>query len=179
MIIPKTINIGNKIGIIAPARKISFKELNFCIEILESWGLEVVFGEFLLEQDNQFSGTVEQRSFDLQNMIDDVEIKAILCARGGYGTIQIIDRIDFSNLHKNHKWIIGYSDITVLHCHLNQIGLATLHSTMPINFSRNTKKSLESFKNTIFGIENMIVAPAHQFNRRGKIEGEINFELPF
>ena len=143
------------------------------IKILESWGLEVVFGEFLFEQDNQFSATVEQRSFDLQNMIDNVEIKAILCARGGYGTVQIIDRIDFYSLHKNHKWIIGYSDITVLHCHLNQIGLATLHATMPINFSKNTQKSLESFKNAIFGIENVIVAPAHQFNRTGKIEGEI------
>ena len=74
-------------------------------------------------------------------MIDDEAIKAILCARGGYGTVQIIDKIDFSKLNKSPKWIIGYSDITVLHSHLNQLGLATLHATMPINFSKNTQNN--------------------------------------
>ena len=107
MIIPEKINIGDKIGILATARKISWAELNPAIEILESWGLKVVLGKFLFEEENQFSGTLEQRAVDLQNMINDDAIKAILCARGGYGTIQIIDKIDFSKLHKNPKWIIG------------------------------------------------------------------------
>ena len=98
MIIPEKINIGDKIGILSTARKISFAELNPAIQILESWGLKVVFGKFLFEEDNQFSGTVAQRTSDLQNMIDNKEIKAILCARGGYGTVQIIDKIDFSSL---------------------------------------------------------------------------------
>ncbi|MEC9209381.1 MAG: LD-carboxypeptidase [Bacteroidota bacterium] len=173
MIIPKKINIDDKIGIIATARKISFKELNPAIEILESWGLRVVFGRFLFEDHNQFSGTVEQRAADLQNMINDDSIKAILCARGGYGTVHIIDKIDFSKLTKNPKWIIGYSDITVLHSHLNQLGLATLHATMPINFSKNTQKSLESFKNILFGRANIIKSPSHKFNRLGKVETEI------
>lgn len=170
---PRKLNIGDKIGIIASARKISFEELHPAIEILESWGLEVVFGNFLLGEDNQFSGTVEQRVFDLQNMINDDSISAILCARGGYGTVQIIDIIDFSCLNINHKWIIGYSDITVLHSHLNQLGLVSLHATMPINFSQNTTKSLDSLHNSLFGIENIIVSPSNKFNQFGKIEAGI------
>ena len=173
MIIPEKINIGDKIGILATARKISWAELNPAIEILESWGLKVVLGKFLFEDDNQFSGTLEQRAIDLQNMINDDAIKTILCARGGYGTVQIIDKIDFSKLHENPKWIIGYSDITVLHSHLNQLGLATMHATMPINFSKNTQKSLESLKNTLFGIENIIESPSHKFNRLGTVKAEI------
>ena len=173
MIIPNKIKIGDKIGIIATARKIALEELNPAIEILESWGLEVVLGKFLFEEDNQFAGTVEQRTIDLQNMIDDDAIKAILCARGGYGTVQIIDKIDFSKLVKNPKWIIGFSDITVLHSHLNQLGVATLHATMPINFSKNTPKSLESLKNSLFGKANSIESPVHKFNRLGKVNAEI------
>ena len=173
MIIPKKINIGDKIGIVSTARKISIEELNPAIEIIQSWGLEVVLGKFLFEEYNQFSGNTSQRVADLQNMIDNEDIKAILCARGGYGTVQIIDKIDFSALSQNPKWIIGYSDITVLHSHLNQLGFATLHATMPINFCENTPQSLESFKNAIFGKENFIQTPPHNFNRIGKVEAEI------
>ena len=173
MIIPEKINIGDKIGIIATARKISLEQLNPAIEILESWGLKLVFGRFLFEEDNQFSATVEQRRIDFQNMINDDAIKTILCARGGYGTVQLIDEIDFSKLYKTPKWIIGYSDITVLHSHLNKLGLATLHATMPINFSKNTPKSLESLQRVLFGMKNIIKSPSHRFNRLGKVEAEI------
>jgi muramoyltetrapeptide carboxypeptidase len=173
MIIPKEINIGDKIGIVSTARKISHKELAFSIEILESWGLEVVLGDFFFESDNQFSGTVDQRVVSLQNMIGDDTISAILCARGGYGTIQIIDKIDFSNLYKNPKWIIGYSDITVLHSHLNELGLATLHATMPINFSNNTQKSLDSLHKALFGIENIIESPSYFLNKLGRVQAQI------
>ena len=173
MIIPKRINIGDKIGIISTARKISLKELNPAIEIFESWGLEVILGKFLFEENNQFSGTIEQRAADLQRMINDEAIKAIFCARGGYGTVQIIDAINFFSLNKNPKWIIGYSDITVLHSHLNKLGVATLHATMPINFLNNTTKSLESLHKVLFGIKNIIESPTHKFNRLGKVKGEI------
>ncbi|MEC7645899.1 MAG: LD-carboxypeptidase [Bacteroidota bacterium] len=173
MIIPKKINIGDKIGILATARKISIEELNPAIAILESWGLEVVLGKFLFEDDNQFAGTIDQRAEDLQHMIDNDEIKGILCARGGYGTVQIIDKINFDNLYKNPKWIIGYSDITVLHSHLHQLGLATLHATMPINFSKNTKKSLDSLYKVLFASPNIIQISTHKFNKLGNVEGEI------
>ncbi len=175
MKIPKKINIGDKIGVISTARKISFIELKPAITILESWGLEVILGDFLFEEYNQFAGTKEQRTIDLQNMIEDDSIKAILCARGGYGTVQIIDNIDFSYLFKNPKWIIGYSDITVLHSHLNKIGLASLHSSMPINFSENSEKSLQSIQNVIFGIEERICIKIkfNKFNKLGTTQANI------
>lgn len=173
MIIPEKINIGDKIGVVATARKISMKELIPAIETLESWGFKVVLGRFIFEEYNQFSGTVDQRVVDLQSMIDDNEIKAILCARGGYGTVQIIDKIDFSRLFREPKWIIGYSDITVLHSHLNQFGLATLHATMPINFSKNTKQALDSLRNTLLGRESIIKIASNRMNRLGIAEAEI------
>ena len=173
MILPKKLKIGDKIGIISTARKISLEELSSAIKLLESWGIKVVLGRNLFEKDNQFSGTIKQRSTDLQQMIDDNSIKAILCARGGYGTVQIIDNIDFSNLRNNPKWIVGYSDVTVLHSHLHNLGFASLHATMPINFETNTKESLKSLKNSLFKIERSIECKAHPFNRFGKTEADI------
>ena len=106
-------------------------------------------------------------------MIDDNSIKAILCARGVYGTVQIIDAINFSNLKKNSKWIVGYSDATVLHSHLNNLGMASLHATMPINFEGNTNESLWSLKNALFGNLNNVECKAHPLNKFGKIEGDV------
>ena len=173
MIIPKKLEAGNKIGVISTARKITIQELSPAIKTIENWGLKVVLGVNLFKEEDQFSGTVEQRTTDLQSMIDDNSIKAILCARGGYGTVQIIDAINFTNLKKNSKWIVGYSDVTVLHSHLNNLGIASLHSTMPINFESNTKGSLSSLKNSLFGNLNRIECKAHPLNKFGKIEGDI------
>ena len=173
MIIPKKLTKGDKIGIISTARKISLEELKPAIHILESWSLEVVLGTNLLEVDNQFSGTVHQRTADFQSMIDDKSIRAILCARGGYGSIQIIDNIDFSSLKKNPKWIVGYSDVTVLHSHLNTLGIASMHATMPINFSTNTDKAIQSLRKSLFGLENNIKCKTHPFNKLGSVEAEI------
>jgi len=173
MIIPEKLVVGDKIGIISTARKITIEELSPAIKKLKSWGLKVVFGDNLFKEDDQFSGTVEQRTIDLQSMIDDSGIKAILCARGGYGTVQIIDAINFSNLKKNSKWIVGYSDVTVLHSHLNNLGIASLHATMPINFESNTKESLSSLRNSLFGNLNNVECKAHPLNKFGKIEGNI------
>ena len=173
MIIPEKLVVGDKIGIISTARKITTEELSPAIKTLKSWGLKVVFGANLFKEDDQFSGTVEQRTIDLQSMIDDNGIKAILCARGGYGTVQIIDAINFSNLKKNSKWIVGYSDATVLHSHLNNLGMASLHATMPINFEGNTNESLLSLKNALFGNLNNVECKAHPLNKFGKIEGDV------
>ena len=173
MIIPEKLRIGDKISIISTARKITIEELGPAIITLESWGLKVVLGVNLFQEDDQFSGTFEQRTADLQSMIDDNSVKAILCARGGYGTVQIIDTINFTNLKKNSKWIVGYSDVTVLHSHLNNLGIASLHATMPINFEGNTKESLSSLKNSLFGNLNSIECKAHPLNKFGKIVGDI------
>ena len=173
MIIPEKLVVGDKIGIISTARKITIEELKPPIKTLESWGLKVVLGANLFQEDDQFSGTVDQRTNDLQIMIDDNSIKAILCARGGYGTVQIIDAINFTNLKKNSKWIVGYSDATVLHSHLNNLGMASLHATMPINFEGNTNESLLSLKNALFGNLNNVECKAHPLNKFGKIEGDV------
>ena len=173
MIIPGRLKIGDKIGIVSTARKISLGELKAAILILESWGFEIVLGKNLFKENNQFSGTVEQRTTDLQSMIDNDAIKAILCTRGGYGTVQIIDNINFYSLQKNPKWIIGYSDVTVLHSHLNNLGIASLHATMPINFSNNSNESLQSLKNSLLGRSNRIECKSHDFNRLGQVDAEI------
>ena len=173
MIIPEKLVVGDKIGIISTARKITIEELKPATKTLESWGLKVVLGANLFQEDDQFSGTVDQRTNDLQIMIDDNSIKAILCARGGYGTVQIIDAINFTNLKKNSKWIVGYSDATVLHSHLNNLGMASLHATMPINFEGNTNESLLSLKNALFGNLNNVECKAHPLNKFGKIEGDV------
>jgi muramoyltetrapeptide carboxypeptidase len=173
MIIPEKLKIGDKIGIVSTARKITLEELKAATLILESWGLEIVLGKNLFEENNQFSGTIGQRTADLQSMIDNDAIKAILCARGGYGTVQIIDKIDFSSLKKTPKWIIGYSDVTVLHSHLNNLGIASLHATMPINFANNSNESLQSLKNSLFGKSNRIERKSHAFNRLGQVDAEI------
>ena len=173
MRIPEKLKKGNKIGLISTARKISLVELDPAIQLLNSWGLEVVFSENLFNEDNQFSGTERQRTADLQGMIDDESIKAIFCVRGGYGTVQIIDNINFSNLKKTPKWIIGYSDVTVLHSHLHNLGIATLHASMPINFPTNTTESLDSLRNCLFGEDYVIECNPHEFNNNGKVIAEI------
>ena len=169
----KKLNFGDKIGIISTARKISIKEIDIAINIFNAWGLKVEFGANLFKEDNQFSGTIKQRTFDLQAMLDDDKINAVICARGGYGTVQIIDNVDFSSFVNNPKWIVGYSDVTVLHSHLNNLNIPTLHASMPINFNSNTKESIETLRKTLFGKQNNIKSDANNFNILGQAEGEI------
>ena len=170
---PSDLKKGDQIGIISTARKISKKELEFAKNTLEDWGLKVVFGNNLFQEYNQFAGTDVQRSADLQQMIDNPDIKAIICARGGYGTVRILDLIDFSDLKANPKWIAGYSDVTALHSTLHNLNITSLHSTMPINFSDNTKTSLESLKQTLFGNLMSYNFPRHDLNRIGHTKGRV------
>ena len=171
--IPNKLNKGDKVAIVATARAISKEELSQAVDLFKSWGLGVIFGANLFKIENQFAGNDDERANDLQEMIDNNDVKAIFCARGGYGTARIVDKIDFSNLKNNPKWIVGYSDVTVLHSHLNKLGIASLHATMPINFKTNAKESLASLKNGLFGNENNILCGPHPFNKFGKVEAEI------
>jgi muramoyltetrapeptide carboxypeptidase len=173
MIIPTYLKKGDKIGIIATARKISETELAPALKIIEENGLIPVLGKNLFHSYHQFSGTDAERCADLQAMLDDNSIKAIIIARGGYGTVRIIDKIDFSNFKKNPKWIVGYSDITVLHAHINKmLGIATLHATMPINFLQDTYATETLFK-ALFGEKLHYEFVAHKLNRKGNAEGEL------
>jgi muramoyltetrapeptide carboxypeptidase len=173
MIIPTYLKKGDKIGIVATARKISEAELAPALQIIEEKDLIPVLGKNLLGACHQFSGTDDERSADLQNMLDDESIKAVIVARGGYGTVRIIDRIDFSKFKQYPKWIVGYSDITVLHSHIhNTLGIATLHATMPINFLQDAFATETLFK-ALFGEKLFYEFDAHKLNRKGKAEGEI------
>src|SRR3990172_10466429 len=120
MTAPPYLKKGDKIGIVAPARKISKEEIQFAIDVFEKWGLKVVLGKNIFENEHQYSGSDEQRAKDLQDMLDDNSIRAIISARGGYGTLRIIDKLDFKKFQEKPKWIIGYSDITVFHAHIHQ-----------------------------------------------------------
>jgi len=171
--IPNKIKVGDKIGLISTARKITMTEIQPAIDILKSWGLKIVLTDSLFYEDHQFSGTIPQRTTALQLMIDDPSINAILCARGGYGTVQIIDSVNFSNLRKNPKWLIGYSDVTVLHSHLNKYGISSLHATMPINFKNNSKDTLLSLKKILFEKKNFISCSTNSLNRLGRVQAEI------
>lgn len=173
MIIPKNLEKGDKIGIISTARKISKKEIKTAIDLFSSWGLDVKLGKYLFEEKDQFAGTSKQRAKDFQSMLEDKEIKAIVCARGGYGTLKIIDKIDFKTILKNPKWIVGYSDATVLHSHLNKLKVASIHATMPINFSKNTKPAIATFKKALFGENYIIEAKSCEQNKKGEAAGEL------
>ena len=175
MITPPYLKSGDKIAIVATARKVSPAEMDVAIGTLRSWGLQVITGPHLFGANNQYSGTDEERTADLQMMLDDTDIKAIICARGGYGTVRIIDQLNFSTFEQHPKWIVGYSDITVLHSHIQtRFGIETLHATMPINFpDEGTEAATESLRKALFGEPldyNIVSSP---FNKYGNVSGEL------
>jgi len=173
-ILPNNLKKGDKISLISTARKIDVEKLGHAKEVLNKWGLKVVEGKNLRAESDQFCGTDIQRASDLQAAVNDNSIKAIICFRGGYGTVRILESVDFSNLIKNPKWVCGYSDVTALHNYLNtKCNIATLHSTMPVNFETNTNVALESFRKALFGEIYNIVAETHELNREGDAFGKI------
>jgi len=171
-IAPAYLKKGDKIGVLACARKISADEIQPAIDILNSWGLEVILSKNLFCVDNQFAGTDEERAEDLQAMLDNTSVKAVISARGGYGTMRVIDKIDFTQFKKNPKWVLGYSDITALLSHINNIGIETLHATMPINFTKNAEAT-ETLRKALFGEHLNYTVNAHPLNRKGTAEAEL------
>ncbi|MFL5765752.1 MAG: LD-carboxypeptidase [Bacteroidia bacterium] len=164
MTTPPYLKKGDRIAIVAPARKISPEELQPGIDVLKSWGLEVVTGKNLFHADHQFSGTDKERADDLQQSLDDPSIKAVISARGGYGTMRIIDQLNFSKFKSSPKWIIGFSDITVLHSHIHQLGIETMHAKMMYNFAKDDASS-ESLRKALFGEKLGYAFPSHPGNR--------------
>jgi muramoyltetrapeptide carboxypeptidase len=175
IIIPPYLKPGDTIGIVATARKVFRINMEESAKIMEGWGFKVKFGKNLFGDVNQYSGTDEERAEDLQTMLDDPEIKAVISARGGYGTMRIIDRLDFTEFKKHPKWVVGYSDITVLHSHIHRnCHVATLHATMPINFKLDLF-STESLRKALMGIpqEYKTTNETSVKNREGKAEGQL------
>ncbi|MGQ9621507.1 MAG: S66 peptidase family protein [Bacteroidales bacterium] len=142
--IPESLHSGDAVAIISPSYAIDEEKIANAVRLLEEWGLKVSVGRNALNRSGPFAGTDKERLEDLQEVVSDSRIKAVFCARGGYGLLRIIDRVDFSSLEKYPKWFIGYSDMTVLHMWLGEVcGIASLHAEMPLYYS-NTEKSPET-----------------------------------
>lgn len=148
---PDYLKIGDTVAIVSTARKVEKSEMDFAVNLLKSWGLHVVFGKTINAENNQFAGSDDLRIKDFQMMMDNPAIRAIWCARGGYGTVRIIDYLDFSHVVKHPKWIIGYSDVTVLHAQLHRLGVISLHAQMPVQLEKKTNESAESIRKILFG----------------------------
>jgi muramoyltetrapeptide carboxypeptidase len=174
--VPPYLRKGDTIGIVCPSGYMPAERAKTCIDTLQQWGYEVRIGKTLGHQYHYFSGTDEERAADLQSMLDDPTVKAVLCARGGYGLSRIIDQLDFRQFRKHPKWLIGFSDITVLHAHLYwQLKTASLHAPMAGAFNDATADDIyiASLQKAMKGgLANYTVA-AHPFNRNGKATGEL------
>lgn len=154
MLTPSTLKREDTIGIVAPARSIEKEEIEPAIKMINDWGLHAITGKNLFRKHHQFAGTDRERAEDFQQMLDDDSIKAILCARGGYGTIRTLEHLNFKKFLNHPKWIIGFSDITAIHSYINtNLGIKTLHAQMAVNFPDTGKEnqSLKLLKETLFG----------------------------
>ena len=167
---PAYIKKGDKIAVVACARKVSVEEIGDAVDVFKSWGLEVVLGKNLFNKQDQFSGSDAERADDLQNMFDDHSIKAVICARGGYGTVRIVDKIDFTTFRQHPKWMIGFSDITVLHSHIHSLGIESLHAKMLMNINKD-KESTETLRKALFGETLNYEVQANLLNKNGEAEG--------
>lgn len=175
MIIPPYLQPGDRIRIVSPAGKVQKDKVLPGIKLLQDEGYDVVVGKHVFDKNFQYAGTDLQRAADFQEAINDPDTKAIICARGGYGTVRIIEKTDFSPLLKNNKWIVGFSDITILHTVLNKLGLASIHGAMPGFFVENKKmtRSFLSLMELISTGKSQFDIKAHELNRSGNCTGEL------
>jgi muramoyltetrapeptide carboxypeptidase len=180
-IIPPYLKTGDTIGITSPAGYISLEAIQPAKLLMERWGFKVKVGATIGRRSFTFGGTDVERTADLQEMIDDPSLGAIMCGRGGYGFVRIIDDLDFSGLRKNPKWIIGFSDVTVFHSHLNRrVGMASLHSKMCNSFPDVWESAEPIQVDTILSIRAALTGeqmnyevPYQKFNRMGTAKGQL------
>ncbi len=178
--IPQYLQKGDTIGITSPAGYISLADCTDAINMIQSWGFNIKMGNSIGKKYFTFGGTDEERITDLQQMINDDEVKAIMCARGGYGLVRIIDKIDFTKFLKNPKWIIGFSDVTVLHSHIHKnFGIATIHSKMCNSFVAPAiaepiqLETLDSVRKCLLGEKMIYNIPLNTNNKNGIAKGKL------
>lgn len=180
-IIPPYLKQGDLVGITCPAGFITEKDIQASVTQIESWGLGIIKGSTVGKRDFTFGGTDEERAADFQQLLDNPAVKAILCARGGYGVVRMIDRLEFSAFKRNPKWVIGFSDVTVFHNHLHQVlGVASLHSKMCNSFPEDWSKAEPVQVETILSIKQALMGETMRYtvnadlkNRPGVCEGEL------
>lgn len=175
MIQPSHLQPGDTIGIVCPSGYIPLEKVQICIQTLEKWGYQVKLGKTVGAKKDSFSGTDEQRSHDLQTMLDDASVKAILCARGGYGASRIINTIDFKAFNKQPKWVVGFSDITVLHAAILQENCMSIHGPMAAAFSKGEagEPYIQSLKHVLEGDKTTYTIHAHSMNVVGNAKAEM------
>ena len=178
LIQPPYLKAGDTVAIVAPSGILKNRndEVARAKKLLESWDLNVVIGNNVFKKDNHFAGTDAERCEDFQKALDDKSIKAIWSARGGYGTVRILDKLDYSKFLEQPKWIIGYSDITALHNQLHTIGVETIHSIMCVSLPNDLSKieeSIETFKSAIFGAPLAYTLKGSTYNRVGTAKGQL------
>jgi len=175
--IPPYLKKDDTIGIVCPAGYMAMEKAQACVDSIRDWGFRVKIGPTLGSQSvNYFSGTDEERLDDFQRMLDDDEVSAIFCARGGYGITRIIDQINFKKFKKNPKWIIGYSDVTLLHSHIySNYKIATLHAPMASAFNDGGSQNpwVNSIRQVLIGATIRHHCEPHEFNRKGEAVGEL------
>lgn len=173
MLKPAYLQSGDKVALISPAGVFERNYLPNAIAVLKTWGLIPIIGRYALEQHGYFAGNDEQRLADLQWALDNEEIRAIFCNRGGYGTLRIIEKVDYSKFQGNPKWIIGFSDITVLHTKINSLGFESIHGAMPKTFSSTSIYALAKLKEFLFGKITPYQIPPHPCNQAGIVRAEL------
>lgn len=177
MKLPPYLQTGDTIAITCPAGYMPLEKAETCINVLQQWGYDVLVGKTLSSKSKTyFSGTDEERLNEFQAMLDAPEVKAILCGRGGYGVGRIIDQLDFTAFKKHPKWIIGFSDITVFHAHINRnFKIATLHSSMAAAFNSGEYKNkyVQSIKAALEGTKSDYTCKTHKLNHNGTATAEL------
>jgi muramoyltetrapeptide carboxypeptidase len=174
--IPPYLKKGDTIGLVCPSGTLPAKKAATCISTLEAWGYKVKIGKTLGTQHHYFSATDEARAADLQEMLDDKNVQAVLCGRGGYGMSRIIDLLDFKTFKKHPKWVIGFSDITLLHNHCTQaLKIASLHAPMAgaFNNGQSNNEWVLSLKHTLQGKKANYKAATHALNKLGTASGKL------
>ena len=176
---PPYLQKGDTIAILGPSGVLkAYKKpyIDKAKALAESWGLKVIYGKNLFSQDNHFAGTDAERCQDFQDALDNPNIKAIWCGRGGYGSVRIIDMLDFSAFLKKPKWIIGYSDITVFHSHIHTLGIETMHALMGSSLQDQAKDiphTIETFRKALFGEPLVYKLPASKYHRKGEVNAPL------
>ncbi len=170
---PSFLQKGDVIFITAPSKSVEPDVINHAKSFFENQGFSVLISPNCMGKHHYFSGTDEERTFDLQMGLDHPKVKAIVCARGGYGCIRIVDRLQWAGFIRNPKWLLGFSDITVLHQRIQRYGIQSIHGTMPFNFQTNTADALDSMLECLRGVHHPIRCATNSYNKFGYAYGKL------
>jgi len=178
LIQPDYLKAGDTVAIVAPSGILNHreKEVNQAKDLLKSWGLHVVVGKHVFKKANHFAGTDDERAEDFQNALNNPSIKAIWCARGGYGTVRVLDKLDYTKFKANPKWVIGYSDITAIHNQLNNEGSESIHALMCTSLTDglvDIENTVSTFKDAIFGESLSYTIEGSKYNKIGSTSGQL------